>query len=293
MRQSISVLKTLPNLTATYAPCAVLDVDLARDVEDLQLRRTDGGVYNAAWVLVRDNGVPLGSVLLALTEAQTLLADDLVATLRNEVSPLLRERQLVREPCNDLPDVTVVVCTRDHPDGLSRCLISLANQQDHNFEVMVVDNAPRTERARTVVEDLQEHLPITYVLEPLAGLSRARNRSLVEATTEVVAWIDDDEVADPLWVRNLSKGFVDPKVTAVCGVMVPAELDTPAQLWFEQWGGHSKGRPFRRAVFSLACMSTRDTVYPLPPFGTGGNMALRRKAILDIGGFDEALGAGT
>ena len=84
-------------------------------------------------------------------------------------------------------------------------------------------------------------LPLDYVVEPRPGLSWARNRAIDEADTEVIAWVDDDEECDPWWVSELSRGFVEhPESDAVSGMVVPAELATPAQWWFEAYGGHSK-----------------------------------------------------
>jgi hypothetical protein len=76
-------------------------------------------------------------------------------------------------------------------------------------------------------------------------------------------------------------------------VIVPAELETQAQIWFEQFGGHSKGRGFTPALFSPATARIQSPLYPLPPFGTGANMVFRPGVIERIGGFDPALGAGT
>jgi hypothetical protein len=79
----------------------------------------------------------------------------------------------------------------------------------------------------------------------------------------------------------------------VAGIMLPAELKTPAQVRFEQYGGHHKHRGFAPATFSPSTASLQSPLFPLPPFGTGGNMAFKREALEEIGGFDPALGAGT
>jgi glycosyltransferase involved in cell wall biosynthesis len=125
-------------------------------------------------------------------------------------------------------------------------------------------------------------------------LSYARNRAVAEAPGEILAWIDDDEVADPYWLAEVARALANhPDADVVTGVVVPAELETDAQLWFEQFGGHSKGRGFRPDVFSPATAHRQSPLYPLPPFGTGANMTFRPGVIERIGGFDTALGAGT
>ena len=132
------------------------------------------------------------------------------------------------------------------------------------------------------------------MVEPRPGLSRARNRALGAVRTDLVAWIDDDEVADPDWVRRLKEGFAhQEEPTAVCGVMLPAELEFEAQVRFEQYGGFNKGRGMAPEVLRIGTSSVVSPLYPLPPFGSGGNMAFRTESLRSVGGFDPCLGAGT
>ena len=133
-----------------------------------------------------------------------------------------------------------------------------------------------------------------YVVEPVPGLARARNRGLRSVQTDVVAWFDDDEVADPDWIRRMKEGFAHPSSpAAVSGLMLPAQLETEAQVRFEQYGGFNKGRGTEVEVLRAGSPSVRNPLYPLPGFGAGGNMAFRTDALRRIGGFDPYLGAGT
>jgi glycosyltransferase involved in cell wall biosynthesis len=192
------------------------------------------------------------------------------------------------EPCS------VVVCTRDRTDELAACLQSLATQDHPNFEVWVVDNGPASGLTPAVVDRFRDRLDIHYVPEPRPGLSKARNTALrQDLKGDVVAWIDDDEIADPLWLSELARALDDRRdASAVSGVVVPAELATAPQVWFEQFGGHSKGRGFREEDF-VDGRNGVEALYPLPAFGVGANMAFRLGPLRAIGGFDEALGAGT
>jgi GT2 family glycosyltransferase len=135
---------------------------------------------------------------------------------------------------------------------------------------------------------------VQYLVEPRGGLSFARNAAVAAAPGEILAWLDDDEYADPTWLAEVARALADhPEADVVSGVIVPAELETQAQLWFEQFGGHSKGRGFRPDVFGPASAHRQSPLYPLPPFGTGANMTFRAGVIERIGGWDTALGAGT
>jgi GT2 family glycosyltransferase len=194
------------------------------------------------------------------------------------------------------PQITAVICTRDRSAGLAKTLESLSAQQYQRMSVLVVDNAPTDDRTREVVREAQGAYPfdIDYVVEPRPGLSWARNRAIEESSGEVIAWVDDDERCDPWWAAEIARGYVEvPEADAVSGIIVPGELMTENQVLFENYSGVRRGRGFARAVFSPATASQQSPLYPLPPFGAGGNMSFRREALKLIGGFDCALGAGT
>jgi hypothetical protein len=158
----------------------------------------------------------------------------------------------------------------------------------------VVDNAPVGDATAAVVRSASAALSVERIVAPVPGLSRARNAATAAAPGEILAWIDDDEVADRYWLGEIARALLDhPEADVVSGAVVPAELETAAQLWFEEFGGHTKGRGFTPAVFSPATASVQSPLYPLPPFGAGANLTTRPSALARIGDFDTALGAGT
>jgi len=192
------------------------------------------------------------------------------------------------------PQMTIAVCTRDRTDGLRTLLESLRLQEYRRLRVLVVDNAPSDQRTRRLVADLSRDGAIDYTMEPRPGLSWARNRAIEASDGEVIAWTDDDATCDPWWAAELARGFVDvPSAAAVTGAVIPSELETQSQVWHEQFCGVRRGRGFTRAVFSPATAQSQSPLYPQPQFGNGNNMAFRREALVRIGGFDCALGAGT
>ena len=193
------------------------------------------------------------------------------------------------------PVITAAVCTRDRPESLSGLLDSLCTQTYPRMRVLVVDNAPTNDSTRRVVvaAGRKHGIDIDYVIESRPGLSWARNRAIDAADGEVIAWIDDDERCDPWWAAEIARGFVEvPEAVGVTGIMAPGRV-TKSQELFEEFTGVLRGRGFTRAVFSPATARTDSPLYPLPPFGAGGNMAFRRDALKEVGGFDCALGAGT
>ena len=192
------------------------------------------------------------------------------------------------------PTFSVVLSTRNRPSSLASCLEALRAQSYSRFEVIVVDNTTGDPAVERLVEKARADISAEYVVERRAGLSRARNRGVAAAAGDVVAFIDDDEIADPHWVAELARGYIGiANVASVNGSIMPAELNTQAQDWFEQYGGHSKGRGFLQEIFDPLAPDAQSPLYPLPPFGAGGNMSFRKAVLTQLGGFDNALGAGT
>jgi GT2 family glycosyltransferase len=255
-----------------------------------------------AWILVRRDAEPLGILELAIPgeglTPQTLKAA-VVDRFGSSAFPAVDSQQTFsagREAalCAS-PEITVIVCTRNRPEDLVRCVESLIGMSCPNYRILVVDNAPSDDRTRDAVEALSSpDVPLDYVVAPVPGLSNARNVALALVTTPLVAWLDDDEVADEHWLAEIVRVFSDrPEAAAVSGLVVPAELRTRAQALFESFGGHSKGRGVTPAVFSAKTKGAQSPLFPLPPFGVGANMAFRTKDLIALGGFDAALGAGS
>ena len=193
----------------------------------------------------------------------------------------------------DAPFISVVVCTRDRPTQLATCLRRLEQQAYPHFEVVVVDNAPTTDAVRALVEGVARGpAQFRYHAESRPGLSWARNAGVATATGNIIAFLDDDDEADKHWLTGIAAGFSRSRnIGCVAGLILPAQLDNPAEHLFEQLGGHRKGRGFIPDTFSRS--GPQSPLFPLPPFGTGANMAFRRETLASIGGFDVALGAGT
>ena len=111
------------------------------------------------------------------------------ATLEDAVVQRPRaEAPAVPAPTPDVP-VTVVVCTRERPDDLARCLGALQRCVMDGDEILVVDNAPATSRTAGVVSTF----PARRIVEPRAGLDRARNAGIAAAGTALIAFLDSDD----------------------------------------------------------------------------------------------------
>jgi O-antigen biosynthesis protein len=293
----------------------VADVDLDLDAVTVHepvtpLERAPEGVYALVWF----HGRPLGEVTVLGTPDD--VAAGLPAQARRRLVFALYEHllhdalstpggvQLARasglaalehpEESDDrpAPTVTVAICTRDRPEALRRCLTAVGRLGDPVLEVLVIDNASRDDQTAQVIAEF----PFARcVREPRRGLDWARNRALLEARGEVIAYTDDDVLVHPHWVGGLLRAFrEEPTAVGVTGLVVAGELATPAQVLFEALGGFSRG--FRRQWFSVAVRAgevAAETFGGTGSAGTGANMAFRRARLLELGGFDTALDVGT
>lgn len=288
-------------MSAHTIAARVLDVNAASPPPLISATDPTGRRAGRAWLLVRADVEPIGSLMVDLPDeglSDTALDVLITSALGEPVRAALASRAAAARERDEAiasgPPITVVVCTRDRPAALARCLDSLFVQRYRNFRVLVVDNAPSSDATSAVVRAAGHRGLVERIVAPHTGLSRARNAAVAAASGETLAWIDDDEVADRYWLCGVARALIRyPEADVVSGPVAPAELETPAQVWFEQFGGHSKGRGFTHAVFCPATAGMQSPVYPLPPFGVGANLTTRAGVVEAIGGFDVALGAGT
>lgn len=286
-----------------WRPIKVCVVDVERCPEVI-----DGlGGYAAMWALMREQGRPRGVVKLPLSGTRVRREQLLRATAE---LPQTADSTPLRHPQHTkLPAISVVICTMfERESTLAACLRSLTALDYPDYELIVVDNRPP---GGTPVQ-LEG---VRVVHEPQPGLSAARNRGLMEATNELVAFTDDDVEVDPQWLLAIALRFErHPEEACVTGIVFPRELETPAQLAFEEYFGGFGSQAFeplsnflrlapgRRALLRAAMVDSigddkrwrRDfSLYATGTFGAGANMAFRREALRAAGGFDTALGAGT
>lgn len=192
-----------------------------------------------------------------------------------------------------LPTASVVVATIcREPGRLARTVDALVALDYPDFEIIVVDN--RSGGGEPLPE-FSGGARVLVTEEPQPGISAARNRGVAAARGEFVAFTDDDVVVDREWLRVMGARFAhDTEVEAVSGLVLPAELETQPQLWFEEfYGGFS--RSFVAEILSSQRTAGTDELFPYAPgrFGAGCNMAFRRSTLQRMGGFDVALGTGT
>ncbi|GAC1389428.1 MAG: hypothetical protein NVS4B11_03650 [Ktedonobacteraceae bacterium] len=300
-------------------PACILEIELGQLLSDISaLDEKTGRLYRRALCLVRLHTQPLGIVMFRFDEqgvSASTCAQHIWHSLGTKINEHLCQDGLPRVteldeaglPSSTIPRcqeererflaqapfVSVIVSTRDRPEWIQPCLHSLLALHYPHYEVIVIDNAPSTSATADYIQQTYGDVPqVRYLREDRPGLSLARNCGIRAAKGEILAFTDDDVVVDAYWLLELVRGFsVTDDVACVTGLVLPLELETPAQFWFEEYvGGNWSNRLFTRRIFD----KVKRHVHLFRPgeHGGGANMAFTAAFLRSVGGFDPALGAG-
>ncbi|TAL48133.1 glycosyltransferase [archaeon] len=194
---------------------------------------------------------------------------------------------------------SVVICVRDRPDDLKRGFESLKKQTFKNFEVIVVDNG------KTSMKDITLDYGAKYIKSAIPmNACYARNIGWKNSRGNIVAYIDDDGVAEKQWLASLLKEYKDKSVGAVGGkINLPKETNL-----LDDEIKNAKGiKRFIANVFKFLIdyrgdgkVTSSGQVTSLGNIKKtcyvdhiqGCNMSFRRELLEKIGGFDEKLSSG-
>ncbi|MFJ9160995.1 glycosyltransferase family 2 protein [Streptomyces griseoviridis] len=184
------------------------------------------------------------------------------------------------------PDISVVICvyTEDRWEDILAAVSSVRAQSRQAREtLLVVDhNQALLERLTKEYGNAPEGPGAVRVLANAGprGLSAGRNTGIAASHGEVIAFLDDDAVAERDWLRRLAEGYADPRVLAVGGRTVPVWASGRRPAWFPEefdWvvGCTYRGLPPGR-------VRVRNVL--------GGNASFRRTAFDAAGGFATGIG---
>jgi glycosyltransferase involved in cell wall biosynthesis len=274
-------------------PYSIVDIEVTQPLPNLVVPEGNTGFA----LVVREKGRVIGFLMKEQPGKCVLNSEELSLLIKDKVKfQPYKQNQSEKSVCPCISEsffsLTVAICTKDNPQELNTCLTHILNlissELKAAFEIIVIDNASFDD----LTEKLVASLPgVRYVREPKPGLNFARNRALQEATGEIIAFIDDDVIIDKYWLKGLEWAIAEhPDAAAYTGLVLPAELETDAQILFEKRGGFEKSFETIRYGRTLP----GHPFYPCigGKFGTGCNMAFRRLVLLELGGFDEALDSG-
>jgi len=174
-----------------------------------------------------------------------------------------------------LPSVSVVICAfadERWEDTLAAIASAQAQEPKPHEVILVVDHNPALQARFAATLDVT-------VIEnkEVRGLSGGKNTGVSFAQGDIVAFLDDDAVAEPGWLEALGRCFADPDVLGVGGLTLPA-WETERPTWWP-------------SEFDWVVGCTHTGRYPgIVRNLHGGNAAFRRNLFDAIGGFPTHIG---
>ncbi len=187
--------------------------------------------------------------------------------------------------------VSVVVCayTEDRWDDILAAVASVHGQSHPAHELLlVVDHNP------ALLDRLRERFASPGPAGPVRvlanagprGLSAGRNTGVAESTGEVIAFLDDDAVAERDWLLHFAEGYADPRVLAVGGRTEPVWASGRRPAWFPEEFDWVVGCAYRGlfpdGTGGPHTVRVRNVL--------GGNASFRRRAFEIAGGFATGIG---
>jgi GT2 family glycosyltransferase len=177
-----------------------------------------------------------------------------------------------------LADASVIICSRNRPALLQEAVESVLQGEVRPAEIIIVDQSDRPNE-RLAATGRVGGCEVRYLWDDARGVSRARNRGLEAARSELVAFTDDDVFVDRGWLEALVTSLTDLGCRGiVTGRVLAAASETP--------GGWAPALVHSAEPATYEGRIAKDVL-------EAGNMAGFRSTLLEVQGFDPTLGPGT
>ncbi len=290
-----------------FDPIWVTSWDVRTDCTHVDVPTDEPVRYGSARVLVTDGIDPVGFVNAPIDGGRVAIASAAEALLndhRSKTSGTASPSATATQPTSGVveagdalvgatPDlVSVIITTNNRPAELRAVLRGLEMQQRRADEVIIVDNGGVDRRPQLGLDELD--FPVRYVQAPSIGMCFSRNVGARRAKGDLLVYLTDDAIPAPHWLDELVRAAGQPGVGAAYGATVPLRLENPGQILFEQAFNWSAKQGLDARILEPFGVATDPLApYRLSDFPAGAQMALWRHWYDEVGGFDDAIGAGT
>jgi GT2 family glycosyltransferase len=196
----------------------------------------------------------------------------------------------MRRPLRAEPDVEVIVCFRDRPELLRRCVLSLLDVTSYErLRLTLIDNASRDPTTPAALSELAADPRVSVVADDRPfNFSALNNAAALGSEADVLVFLNNDtEVVEPGWVEDLLAPALRPEVGAVAPLLVHADgtvQHVGAAIGVHGFAGHPFAGlpPQRRTPFGSALDGTRNWLGV-----TAACLMIERSKFAGAGGFDE------
>jgi glycosyltransferase involved in cell wall biosynthesis len=177
------------------------------------------------------------------------------------------------------PLISAIIPTFNRADLLIQAVDSLVHQSlaPEQYEIIVVDNRSTDQTRSQVMRRFGQVRNFRYIFEPDQGVSAARNRGWRAASADLLAFLDDDAIANPDWLAQYLDAFASAPTAPGCvGGRIEPIWQSPRPAWLPDdllW------------CYSLLDHAAQPTALRGPVFPPAANVAFLRRALEQVGGF--------
>ena len=123
--------------------------------------------------------------------------------------------------------VTVLVCTRNRPEMIEPCIVSILKNAYPDFELLIIDQSTDRKTEQIVKQYMPKDKRLRYTHMEGKGKTRALNLGIRNSSGDIVATTDDDCTVSREWIEKIVESFKNnPDVGIVYGKVInkPDEL---------------------------------------------------------------------
>lgn len=178
-----------------------------------------------------------------------------------------------------MPDISVLLCTRNRGDKIRDAIDSILENSYTNFELIILDQS-LDDKTKEVMEKYNDSR-IRYIRSHTVGLSKSRNIAIKKCLSEIIAFTDDDCIVDGEWLASIMREYKsDSSLMGIFGRVLP----------------YGKGGGVMVCHCTIDSMDRNNVENPIIPYkvlGHGNNMSFKKNVFRKTGLYIESLGAGT
>lgn len=179
--------------------------------------------------------------------------------------------------------ISAIICTHNRAQYLRKAITSLIQQElpKEYYEILIVDNAS-SDNTKEVVQEFSNSTNVRYLYEEKVGLAQARNTGWRAANGEYVAYLDDDAIASPAWLRKIIETFVSVRPEPGCvGGKVEPVWEAPRPIWLSD---------SKLGDLAILDWSDKPVILNEKQWLAGANMSFPKKLLESMNGFQADLG---
>jgi len=196
--------------------------------------------------------------------------------------------------------ISIVICTRNRPQHLQKCITSLLKQSAKPKEIIIIDDAS-DEKIDTVqilnvafssihnkvTNLMSENIDIKYIRNKnRQGVVKNRNLGISLAKGDVIAFIDDDGYAHRNWIKNLEKHYEKKGIVGVGGPIVEIGRHVDTRPKFKRLSYMTRNGDINHNYRIKKLKDIKNLHSGTVKFLMGGNMSFRRNVLLNLNGFN-------